>query len=102
MCVYCIDPNQIFFLLCLYFPPPSPLTPPPSPLPPHNRIIVGSPNGTFPGGLSFSGVNDSQVVNNTGLVYMCPITPGDCESLSGNEMGNDIRLFDYEGYQLVK
>ena len=51
--------------------------------------------GTFPGGLNFPGINDSSVVNRTGLVYACPITPGECRSVSGSGVGNDIRLFDY-------
>jgi hypothetical protein len=64
----------------------------------NTKIIVGAPNGTFPGGLTFTGVDDSEALNRTGLVYVCPISPpGDCEALTGNGTGVDIRLFDYEG-----
>jgi hypothetical protein len=63
----------------------------------NTKIIVGAPNGTFPGGLTLPGVDASEALNHTGLVYVCPITPGDCEALTGNGTGNDIRLFDYEG-----
>ena len=45
----------------------------------------------------FPTVDTSGVVNNTGLVYVCPVTPGECEALTGSGSGNDIRLFDYEG-----
>ena len=62
------------------------------------RILVGAPSGTYPGGLPVPpDVNVSGVVNRTGLVYACPITPGDCDSVSGNGVGNDVRMFDYEG-----
>ena len=62
---------------------------------------MGAPNGTFPGGLTFTGVDDSEALNHTGLVYVCPISPpGDCEALTGNGTGVDIRLFDYEGWSL--
>ena len=58
---------------------------------------MGAPNGTFPGGLNLAGIDGSEAVNDTGLVYVCPITPGDCEPLSGTGSGNDVRLFDHEG-----
>jgi hypothetical protein len=64
----------------------------------NTKIIVGAPNGTFPGGLMFTGVSDTESLNHTGLVYVCPISPpGDCEALTGSGAGVDIRLFDYEG-----
>ena len=34
--------------------------------------------------------------NQTGLIYNCPIQPGDCDGLFGNGAGNDLRLFDPE------
>ena len=62
---------------------------------------MGAPSGTYPGGLPrFTGVNDSESLNGTGLVYTCPIVSAECESLSGNEVGDDIRMFDYEGKTL--
>ena len=48
------------------------------------RILVSAPNGTAPGG----------VVPNTGLIFTCPLQPGECEGLTGNGQGNDNRLFD--------
>ena len=41
------------------------------------RIIVSAPNGTAPGAS----------VPNTGLVYSCPVNPGQCSPLPG-------KLFD--------
>ena len=48
------------------------------------RIIVSAPNGTAPGAS----------VPNTGLVYSCPVNPGQCSPLSG-------KLFDTTG-ELIK
>ena len=48
------------------------------------RIVVSAPNGTAPGG----------VIPNTGLIFTCPLQPGECEGLTGNRQGNDNRLFD--------
>ena len=48
------------------------------------RIVVSAPNGTAPGG----------VIPNTGLIFTCPLQPGECEGLTGNGQGNDSRLFD--------
>ena len=48
------------------------------------RIVVSAPNGTAPGG----------VIPNTGLIFTCPLQPGECEGLTGNGQGNDNRLFD--------
>jgi integrin alpha 8 len=65
----------------------------------NTKIIVGAPNGSFPGGLEFN-ITDDDALNNTGLVYVCNIscTSSDCcEALTGNGTGNDIRLFDYQG-----
>ena len=57
---------------------------------------MGAPNGTYPGALPVFG-NGSNAVNNTGLVYQCPVTPGPCGPVQGNGTGNDIRFFDPEG-----
>jgi len=48
-----------------------------------HRIIIGAPNGTFPGGLP---LNDpgQMAENQTGLVYSCPVLPGECEGIQGN------------------
>lgn len=48
------------------------------------RIVVSAPNGTATGG----------VIPNTGLIFTCPLQPGECEGLTGNGQGNDNRLFD--------
>ena len=62
-------------------------------LPPHlsthylHRIIVGAPNGTASG----------SSVDNTGLIYMCPVNPGQCSGLTGSGTGSDRRLFDTAG-----
>jgi len=47
------------------------------------RIIVGAPNGTFPGGLP---LNDpgQMAENQTGLVYSCPVLPGECDGIRGD------------------
>ena len=65
------------------------------------RIIVGAPNGTFPGGVEFNDAITEDPLNNTGLVYVCNIgctsNRNCCKALTGTGSGNDIRLFDYEG-----
>lgn len=57
-----------------------------SPLHTH-RIIVGAPNGTAAG----------SPVDNTGLIYSCPVNPGQCSGLMGSGTGSDRRLFDTAG-----
>ena len=56
---------------------------------------MGAPAGTYPGGLDLP--NAPNATNMTGLVYLCPVNPGDCEGLRSNETDNDRRLFDDEG-----
>ena len=48
-----------------------------------HRIIIGAPNGTFPGGLP---LNDPgrMAESQTGLVYSCPVLPGECKVIQGN------------------
>lgn len=53
------------------------------------RIIISAPNGTTPGG----------AVPNTGLIFTCPVQPGNCVGLMGDGQGVDNRLFDAEGTQ---
>ena len=47
------------------------------------RIIVGAPMGTFPGGLPLPEPGQG-AVNQTGLVYSCPVQPGVCEGVQGD------------------
>ena len=47
------------------------------------RIIIGAPNGTFPGGLPLTDPGQ-MAESQTGLVYSCPVLPGDCEGIQGN------------------
>ncbi len=64
---------------------------------PGHRIIVGAPNGTFPGGLPGLVDAGSDPVNNTGLVYQCPIDNGTCGAVGRDgSTSNPInrRLFD--------
>lgn len=47
------------------------------------RVIIGAPRGTYPGGLNLTDFELS-AVDRTGLVYSCPIGPGDCEGVRGD------------------
>lgn len=49
------------------------------------RLIVGAPRDTAA----------NSAVQNTGLVYTCPLTPGSCSGLTGS--GEGRRLFDDAG-----
>ena len=51
------------------------------------RIVVAAPNGTAA----------NAAVNNTGIVFECPLTQGSCTPLHGNGTGVDVRLYDTEG-----
>ena len=51
------------------------------------RIIVSAPNGTAPG----------SSLSNLGVVFTCPVEPGNCEGLLGDSGGTDRRLFDIDG-----
>ena len=33
----------------------------------------------------------------TGVIYTCPIGPGQCKGLTGNGNGDDRRLYDKDG-----
>ena len=61
-----------------------------------HRIIIGAPQGTYPGGLS--DLPTLEPVALGGLVYLCDINaPGNCTGLLSNESDedhNDRRLFD--------
>ena len=59
------------FLIILYF----------------SRIIVSAPNGTA--------INAA--VNNTGVLFSCPVEQGSCIPLTGNGTGHDRRLYDVDG-----
>ena len=51
------------------------------------RIVVSAPNATASGAQ----------VDNTGVVYTCPILPGECSPLLGDSQGADRRLYDTDG-----
>lgn len=59
-------------------------------------MIIGAPQGTYPGGLT--DLPPLMPENVTGLIYECPLsTPGSCGGLIGssnNISNNDRRLFD--------
>ena len=56
---------------------------------------MGAPHGTYPGGIMslLSGSAEPQ----TGLVYQCPVGPGGCDGILGNNADSDRRLFDGDG-----
>ena len=57
------------------------------------RIVVSAPYGQAPGTpLQRSSNNDP-----TGVIYICPISPGQCEGLTGDGTGDDRRLYDVDG-----
>ena len=64
---------------------------------PHsNRVIVGAPRGTYPGGLALDDPGEP-AESRTGLVYTCSVTPGgDCGPVLGDdqtgEMINDANI----------
>ena len=67
-----------------------------------SRVVVGAPNGTYPGGLSINNPDcpsPSAQMNNTGLVYLCSIQPGKdtCDGALGNGTTENGRLFDCQG-----
>jgi integrin alpha 8 len=54
------------------------------------RVIVGAPWGTFPGGLPLEDPGEA-AVDRTGLVYSCPISPGEmCDPVHGNDQTGDM------------
>ena len=60
------------------------------------RVIIGAPKGTYPGGLDYPDPGDN-ADQQTGLVYMCPLLPGQCEGLRGDVnlySGDDDNDFD--------
>jgi hypothetical protein len=52
----------------------------------HARIIVGAPHGQAPG-------NSSR----TGLVYTCPVTPGDCTVLTADQPDDPLHQSMFAG-----
>lgn len=52
----------------------------------NTRIIVSAPNGTA----------TNAEVENTGVLFVCPVAQGTCEPLRGNNNGFDRRLYDVE------
>ena len=57
------------------------------------RIVVSAPYGQAPGTQLPRSDNDDP----TGVIYTCPISPGQCEGLTGDGTGDDRRLFDVDG-----
>lgn len=59
-------------------------------------MIIGAPQGTYPGGLSDLPMLQPELFS--GLVYLCGVgSPGDCNGLLSEEINvssNDRRLFD--------
>ena len=49
--------------------------------------MVGAPSGTA----------TNAMLQNTGVVYSCPVMPGNCVGVTGTGTGDDRRLFDIEG-----
>ena len=49
---------------------------------------MGAPGATAQGG---------SAVSRTGLIFDCPVAPGNCDGLTGDRTGADNRLFDTEG-----
>ena len=67
----------------------------------HYRVIIGAPRGSYPGGFNLSDPGLPATVN-TGLVYSCPLGPGDCEPIRGDTtryVGGGINITN--GYQVV-
>ena len=56
------------------------------------RIIVSAPNGTA----------TNAEVENTGVLFVCPVAQGTCEPLTGNNNGFDRRLYDVEGMSMTR
>jgi hypothetical protein len=74
------------------------------------RLIVGAPTGTFPGGLDIPD-RGTAALSNTGLVYTCPLVPGSCGPVLGDDDDfdddNDAlhgagRLFDQRPNALIQ
>ena len=57
------------------------------------RIVVSAPYGQAPG----TPLQRSSDDDPTGVIYTCPINPGQCEGLTGDGTGDDRRLFDVDG-----
>lgn len=56
-------------------------------LPDIYRIIVSAPRASI----------DGAPLDNTGAIYECPVNPGSCSGLMGDNNGADERLYDTEG-----
>ena len=57
------------------------------------RIVVSAPYGQAPGAV----LARTSVDEPTGVIYTCPIGPGQCEGLTGDASGDDRRLYDVDG-----
>jgi len=62
----------------------------------HFRIVVSAPHGQAEGAMLARNPNDP-TNSATGVIYTCPIEPGECEGLRGDGTGADNRLYDVEG-----
>ncbi len=58
----------------------------------YDRLVIGAPGGSYPGGV-MSLPAAPQALNNTGLVYECPVGQGNCDRVGGI----DTPLFDNTG-----
>lgn len=68
-----------------------------------HRVLIGAPRGTYPGGLNLTDP-ELQATNNTGLVYSCPIGPGECEGVRGDSsryIGEGVDIDITNGFQTV-
>ena len=57
------------------------------------RIVVSAPYGQAPNAVLQRTNNDDP----TGVIYTCPISPGRCEGLAGDNTGDARRLNDVDG-----
>lgn len=68
------------------------------------RIPIGAPRGSYPGGLNLTDPAEP-ASNRTGLVYSCPVGPGECEGVRGEisrYIGPDVTEDITNGFQNVR
>ena len=57
------------------------------------RIVVSAPYGQALG----TRLPRTDSTPSTGVIYTCPINPGQCKGLTGDGTGHDRRLYDVDG-----
>lgn len=57
------------------------------------RIVVSAPYGQA----SNAALRRTSTDDPTGVIYTCSISPGQCEGLTGDGIGEDQRLYDVDG-----